>query len=211
MLIIDTKDEAAAKVFGRIVCTWEDEAALDYLRKTLYKTLRKGIEDARAAGMEIDMPDEDVIQGHVDKQVTRVLEFVVEHAAKAFAQAQAKLITDATWLVLEQTMGKQIVRENRNEIAALLNRQFNERIGVRRGRQAGQKDSKPREVKRKTEEHRKAILAATCEIGREPIRRKQVAEQIGVSVKTLTTWVKEIAQETGEELDDLIAIALKGK
>jgi len=207
-LILDTKNEAAAKVFGRMVCYWRDEAAIEYLRKTIYESLLAGIEDAKAAGEKIEMPDQNAMRIHLDRRVARILEFITQHGARFFAQAQAELLTDALWMT-DENVDRETITAYRNEIAALRKKQFNKRIGVRAGREAGQKISKPSEAL----EHREKILTAMREVYKsDPLhdpQRKRVAPMLGIGIRQLGNWMKEITKETGEEWEDLIVEAIQ--
>lgn len=183
---------------GKMVCHWEEEAALMEIRPWI-------------AGLLRDLPEP---QQTLDELMIKAAALFEELAPQVFHRAQAlifiqvllQLMPEALEQATAETMtpeSKRIFKYFQRKISEFFKVSHNELLGHRRGRQAGQKDAKPRERQDLAAERRKKILAAMREIGRAPFNRGEVARLIGIDRKTLRAWAP-----TKDEWEELSVEAL---
>jgi hypothetical protein len=214
MFIFDTGADDSN--FGRMVCHWEEDAALLFVRGFAERLLR--------GFMEVLRPTEADAQKELDELSAKALAMFEEYAPEVFYAAQGRLVfdvvlkvawevaqgmqiefaTEGTVASMAEILGEEMqpFRDLRKEMSEFFKTRHNEIIGVKRGRQVGKKDTKPRAPRAESAGRKAKILAAMQEIGQEPVYRKDVAQKIGVSVRTLGQWVSR------EEWENLIAEAL---
>ena len=201
MIIEIDADEAH---LGKIVCYWEEDAALMSIRALLENWLLRKF---------FEFSGENEIQIALDALSVRALMLFEERAPRAFNLAQVQLVAEIFMELTEETLAGfedlSSLKEVRKKWHATARRIHNGRIGIRRGRQSGKKDAKQRKKRSASAATKRGtILSAMRQIGAEPIHRKAVAPILGISAKTLGGWLEEIRKEFGEEWDDLIGIAL---
>jgi hypothetical protein len=216
MLIFEIHVRKEGVDAGRLLCRWEEEPWLAGIRSELRQLQRNTLGEIKAVRPNFALPSDDEIERGLDEDIEKVREIAAELGTVIFGKAQAELQKEVMIRFSQQTglfrpQDKVLVGKMRKKTSRLAQEKYHKHIGMRRGRAAGQKDVKPREVIRKTKQNRQAILAAMRAIGEEPIYRTEVAKKIGKNVKTISEWMNDITSETGEEWDDLISKALRRK
>jgi hypothetical protein len=209
---------------GKMICQWEEGAALMSIRRLLEKFLfRQYCEEyEKKNGSKPEGLSEAEIQWTLDVLSVEALRLLKDYAPQIYRLTDMALSLikihdiDQNGGVVESSVrawgeleGMDKFKKSRKKMTDSFKRIHNERIGHKRGREAGKKDRKPR-AKRSASAatKRKKILAAMRQIGQDPIYRKAMAPILGISAKTLGGWLEDIREEFGEEWDDLIAIAL---
>ena len=229
MVIIETGADDTN--FGEMVCHWDENPALMMIRRDAEALLRAILEPLKSrAGSE--WPAETEIQGELDALMTEADSLFEECAHAIFFEAQKRLVLDVKLKMLHRVTqritvisapdGKeptpvllaeildeemQPLKDLRKRLAEFSKTRHNQIIGIKRGREAGKKDTKPREKRADSADQREKILTAIRAIGRE-FYKKDLALEIGISEPTLRGWLKKIKEDFGEDLDDLTGVGL---
>jgi hypothetical protein len=218
--------------FGEMVCHWDDDAALMFVRRNAEPMLRGLIEILKPYTLS-ELPTEAEIQKELDDLSVKADKLFEEYAAEVLYMAQGRLVFDVLLKVLQdmpqeiqlrsapdaqeqiatsmaEYLDIQPFRDLRKFMSEFLKTRHNELIGIRRGRQAGKKDAKPRarRARKASTKNRERILEAMREVGREPLYIKDVAQRLGKSARTVSAWADKIEEETGEKWGDLVRKAL---
>ena len=197
---------------GQIRCFWQEDSWLAGIRAELRAFQHNTLAELKASKPDFALPSDDEIERGLDEDVKRVREIAAELAPRIFGMAQATLLREVMIRYLQETglfrsQDKVLVRDMRNETTSFAQKLYNESLGIRRGREAGQKISKRSEAL----EHREKILTAMREVYKsDPLhdpQRKRVAPMLGIGIRQLGNWMKEITRETGETWEDLIVEA----
>jgi hypothetical protein len=203
--------------FGAIVCRWDEGDALRLIRDQLADLQRAQVEDGREAGVpDSKLPTEDHLQWLLDDWMREAPALLQEYAPLIFFSAQARVVFVVLSKLVERHFGTRDVKEWRKSMSALFKKKENEMLGVRRGREAGKKDTKPRKPRRPRKKRaasvlaeRSEILAAIREIGQEPVYKSAVAHKLDISVKTLRDRLEKIREKFGDDWEDLVAKGLR--
>lgn len=221
MIVIETGADDSN--FGEMICHWDDDAALLMIRRMIEPIFRKFDELSKQTGGT--GADQAEIQKALDELTEKARALIEEYAIEVFYAAQARLVFDIAIKLTEEAVagitlqcpdGDYSLAENeamsefkelRKRLVEFFRAEHNKLIGVRRGRETGKKDRKPRARRETNEDRRNKILTAMTGVGRSAARRRDVARALGVSTRTLLEWLKEIKKETGEDWDDLVVQA----
>lgn len=192
----------------------DDHAALMVIRRQIEKTYRLVVNLG-------SQPDEARTQRAIDEWLVKASALLEQHAPGVFRNAQDELVKDVALKVIQEIMRQtkkrgdqgvyspadlkemRLLNDLRKKLSNLAKTRHNEIVGIKRGRQAGKKDSKPRDKRLDGADCRKQILAAMRAIGRELVGKKTVALKIGCSEPTLRAWLKKIKEDLGEDWEDL--------
>jgi hypothetical protein len=217
MLIIKTAGDH--RDVGEMVCHWKEDAALATIRSFLGIGCRMFFSRVKPKGAS-GSPDETKIQEALDRYSVKALAMIEDYAADVFLAAQSQLICEITIKLIEEIMrdltitarddSKGLathplidpellrgflrgVKKGRKGLLEGFKTRHNNLMGIRPGRQVGQKDARPRSKRAASAStnRKEKILAAMGEIGRPPFHRREVARRIGISTKTLGTWVSK--------------------
>jgi hypothetical protein len=153
MLIIETGADDSD--FGRMVCHWDENATVLFVRRIMSRVGDLLIEKLGELG---EVPDKSEIERQLDEGTPKVYQLFEEFAPDIFWQAQYRLACDVALKLVEESLqevtlvfpdgdkralsslikeeGLSPIRDQRKWMAGFFDQMHNEMLGIKRGRQA---------------------------------------------------------------------------